>query len=300
MVTRLIGGLTPGDGADPRTFPAIFNDAADDIEALQDLNPVQFGTAVASGGQVLAFSTAVSGFEPADVFGAAVNGTAVYRFVETVYFTSSGTFTKATYPWLRAIRVKCVGAGGGGGGAASTAGSQAAEGGGGGGGAYAESFITNIAGLDASVTITRGGAGAGGSAGANNGSTGGNSSFGASVIAVGGGGGGGCPAGAVNTQVGNSGTGGLRTSSTGDLTISGQRGEIKIPQNAVTVYGGYGGKSLLSNSQSPSASIGSGGAGDTGVLYGGGGGGGFNSASNATARAGGNGANGIVIVELYA
>jgi hypothetical protein len=48
MVTRLIGGLTPGDGADPRTFPAIFNDAADDIEALQDLNPVQFGTAVGS------------------------------------------------------------------------------------------------------------------------------------------------------------------------------------------------------------------------------------------------------------
>ena len=32
-VTRLSGGLTPGDGGDPRTFPAIFNAAADEIEA---------------------------------------------------------------------------------------------------------------------------------------------------------------------------------------------------------------------------------------------------------------------------
>jgi hypothetical protein len=173
-ITRLTGGLTPGDGSDPRTFPAIFNATADEIEAqgtaiadLEGLNPVQFGTAVASGGQVLAFSTAVSGFEPVDVFGAAVNGTAVYRFVTTVYFTSSGTFTKADYPWLRAIRVKCQGGGGGGGGAATTGVGQQAISSGGAGGAYAESFITNIAGLDASVTVTRGAGGTGGAAGNN-------------------------------------------------------------------------------------------------------------------------------------
>jgi hypothetical protein len=34
-ITRLSGGLTPADGSDPRTFPAIFNAAADDIEQLQ-------------------------------------------------------------------------------------------------------------------------------------------------------------------------------------------------------------------------------------------------------------------------
>jgi len=34
-ITRLSGGLTPANGSDPRTFPAIFNGAADDIEALQ-------------------------------------------------------------------------------------------------------------------------------------------------------------------------------------------------------------------------------------------------------------------------
>jgi hypothetical protein len=31
----LTGGLTPGDGSDPRTFPEIFNAAADDIEQAQ-------------------------------------------------------------------------------------------------------------------------------------------------------------------------------------------------------------------------------------------------------------------------
>jgi hypothetical protein len=80
-VTRLVGGLTPGDGSDPRTFPAIFNAAADVIDAtegsavalgsavsvLEGLNPVQFGTVVPSDGQVLAYSTAVAGYDPVDV-----------------------------------------------------------------------------------------------------------------------------------------------------------------------------------------------------------------------------------------
>jgi len=101
MVTRLSGGLTPADGADPRTFPAIWNATATNIEAaesdidslqlsvnangtaivalqgsavalgsavdvieawdLDDLNDVTIGTAV-SDGQVLAYSTAVSGW----------------------------------------------------------------------------------------------------------------------------------------------------------------------------------------------------------------------------------------------
>lgn len=59
-ITRLTGGLTPGDGADPRTFPAIFNALADDIDSLS------IGTAVATQGQVLAYSTAVPGYVPSD------------------------------------------------------------------------------------------------------------------------------------------------------------------------------------------------------------------------------------------
>jgi hypothetical protein len=281
MVTRLIGGLTPGDGADPRTFPAIFNDAADTIEAqgtaiadLEDLNPVQFGTAVASGGQVLAFSTAVSGYVPEDVFGGAVNGTAVYRFVDTVYFTSSGTFSKADYPWLRAIRVKCVGGGGGGSGANNTAG------GGGSGGSYAESFITDIALLDASEPVTVGAGGAGG-VGAVTGAAGGESTF----RPVGGGGGGG----------GNSnGQGGLPTTPVGD-------GQLVIGGNA----GGSGGDATASSGHGGGSVLGAGGRGSrnnanaTGTVgrnYGGGGGGSRSTGTNNGAA----GADGIVIVELYA
>jgi hypothetical protein len=122
MVTRLSGGLTPADGADPRTFPAIWNVTAVDIETAQseidslqlsvnangtaitalqgsavalgsavtvlqgsavalgsavdaieawdlnDLNDVTIGTAV-SQDQVLAYSTAVSGWVNADAAG---------------------------------------------------------------------------------------------------------------------------------------------------------------------------------------------------------------------------------------
>ena len=102
-------------------------------------------------------------------------GTAAYNLVQTVYFTSSGTFSKGSYPWLRAIKVKVQGGGGGGAGS----GSNGHGGGAGGGSAYAESFITDIAGLDSSVTVTRGAGGAGGAAGNNNGVSGGQTSFGA-------------------------------------------------------------------------------------------------------------------------
>jgi len=49
-VTRLSGGLTPGNGADPRTFPAIWNGTADDLEA-GDYSKVPTGGAA---GEVLA------------------------------------------------------------------------------------------------------------------------------------------------------------------------------------------------------------------------------------------------------
>ena len=34
-VTRLSGGLTPANGSDPRTFPAIWNATAEDIEQAE-------------------------------------------------------------------------------------------------------------------------------------------------------------------------------------------------------------------------------------------------------------------------
>jgi hypothetical protein len=35
-ITRLIGGLTPADGSDPRTFPVIWNTTADLIESIEN------------------------------------------------------------------------------------------------------------------------------------------------------------------------------------------------------------------------------------------------------------------------
>jgi len=135
-----------------------------------------------------------------------------FTYVTQIRYTSNGQFNKADYPWLRAIRVRCQGGGGGGGGAqGANRGSQ-----GGGGGGYAESFITDIAGLPSSVTVTRGGGGSGGSGGAN-GSAGSSSSFDALVVASGGDGG--SQAGGLQ----NLGVGGVGTA--GDLLVSGSGGQ---------------------------------------------------------------------------
>jgi hypothetical protein len=259
-ITRLTGGLTPADGADPRTFPAIWNATADGIEAQ--------GSAIS-----------VLESDVADLEGGTVGGTAVYRFVETVYFTSSGTFDKADYPWLRAIKVTAVGGGGGGGGVGTTSGVGVA--GGGGGGGIAESFITNIAGLDASVTVTVGAGGAGGS-GNNGGDSGGNSSF---DLITGGGGEGGNPS--TGNNVSNAGGNG-GTASGGDLNLSGFSG-ITSARNSAGQGGGQGGGGRPTGNSDGNNGTGNYGGGGSGAQDGG-----------TTARDGGAGAGGRVIVELYA
>jgi hypothetical protein len=209
-----------------------------------------------------------------------------YRFVSTVYFTSSGSFVKADYPWLKAVRVLVQGAGGGGRGTAATANEGQA---GGAGGGYAEKFITDIAALDSSVTVT---VGAGGTTAANaDGNNGGNSS----AFGLTGDGGGG--AGAFRSGVGGS-------SSGGDLNIDGSDGG-----NAATGSGfaeqdpGDGGASVfagLSNLVINNLGVNQSLAGKNGKNYGGGGSGAACRGTSGTARAGGVGAPGIVIVELYA
>lgn len=67
-VSRLSGGLTPADGSDPRTFPSIWNDAADVIDA-NEASVASLGTSVASLGsavaridsEVIAFAIALGG-----------------------------------------------------------------------------------------------------------------------------------------------------------------------------------------------------------------------------------------------
>jgi len=201
-----------------------------------------------------------------------------YVYVDTVYYTSSGTFTKATYPWLRAIRVK-VQAGGGGGGC------ETGGGGGGGGGAYREAFITNISGLDASITVTTGAGGAGSNVTASSGATGGASSFG-SIVSAGGGGGSGNGGGGQGSSVGSG----------GDLAVSGSSGGVGLRTLTISSngFGGPGGGSHLGGggrADGPATALSN---GNPGLIYGGGGSGGRLNGN------GGSGANGIVIVELYA
>jgi hypothetical protein len=216
-------------------------------------------------------------------------GTPSYDFVETVYFTSSGTFSKADYPWLRAIRVKCQGGGGAGGGVTS-GGSGVAEAGSGSGGGYAESFITDIAGLDATVTVTRGAGGAGVSGG--NGNAGESSSFGALVI-----GDGGIAGNSSNRTTGNAqNPSGLEAGGTGDLVVFSSAGMVGTLRGGVASFQNNSGSSYLAGGVRTGFSfsvVGSGGS-----FPGGGGSGARN--NDATARAGGAGANGIVILELYA
>jgi len=222
-----------------------------------------------------------------------------YVYVSTVYFSTSGTFTKADYPWLRAIRVKCQGAGGGGGGVAATASGEWGGGAGGASGVYAESFVTNIAGLASSVTVT---VGSGGSGGVGNvvGASGGSSSFGTVVSANGGGPGESVnPANFLRTAVPANGS----STGIGDLIISGRSGypSIEIGDNLsqFNTYGGRGGDSFLGAGAASQRTSTTGFNGISGFLYGGGGGGAANNRSQA-ARTGGPGAAGIVIVELYA
>ena len=223
-----------------------------------------------------------------------------YLYAGTIYYTSSGTFVKAD-PFgtgdigLRAIRVRLVGGGGGGGGCAAAAAGESAAAPSGGGGGYAEAFITDIAGLSASVTVTRGAGGAGGAAGLNAGSTGGASLFGS---LNGGGGGGAGTAGSFASIVYAPGaSGGSATG--GDLNIAGSAGGSgQRTGGSGIVYGG--GASLLGarNVDQRANSVGESAAGIAGRLYGGGGNGGV-AVNGGAAQAGGAGGDGIVIVDCF-
>jgi hypothetical protein len=218
-----------------------------------------------------------------------------YQYWQTVRFTTSGTFTKANYPGARMIRVKLVGGGGAGAGVETTIAGDSDSGGGGGGGCYAESEL-QVSSLASSVTVTIG-AGAT-SVADSNGATGGTTSFGSLVIGPGGGGGFtlGASDNPRSTSGGLGGTGG-----TGDLVIPGDGGggshTFNVP-DIVVEHGlwGHGGGTHLGaatrTARGPST------APDNGSLYGGGGSGVVNGPSTA-ARAAGNGAAGICIVEIF-
>jgi hypothetical protein len=216
---------------------------------------------------------------------------------QIVTFTANGTFTKATYPWLRAVRVRLVGGGGGGSQARGTQANGVSAGGGGGGGGYAESFLLASS-LATSVSVTVGGGGAGGITGA--GSSGGSSSFGALVSAAGGGGAlfNGNTSQTPTTMVGDQGGAG-GSGTTGTIRIAGEPGGMGYALAANRLYPAPGGSSVLGFGNKPTILRAGAFSGGAGFLYGGGALGATN-ADDATPVAGQSGAAGIVIVELYA
>lgn len=230
-----------------------------------------------------------------------LGGVDAYRFVETVYFTSNGTFAKADYPWLRGVRVRVQGAGGGAGGCPASSVGESASAAPGGGGGYAESFISDIAGLSSSETVTVGAGGAGG-VGANVGSDGGSASFGTAVVATGGDGGAGGFSNSSARSFNPAPSGGIGTS--GDLLVPGGAGMPAFAMEAGLargMSGGHGGNSYF-GAGAPTGNPPLSGAvvnGINGRSYGGGGSVPF-SIDGGPAGDGGDGADGVVIVELYA
>jgi hypothetical protein len=216
-----------------------------------------------------------------------------YLYAGTRYYTSSGTFAKAdafgdtSNVVPRAIRVRMVG---GGGGSTGFVGANNRGGSGGGGGAYAESFITDIAGLDASVTVTRGAGGAAAASGDNSGGDGGTSSFGALVSAEGGQGG-------LYASVNQQRTGGRGgTVGVGDVVFSGNGGGAGSNESPVS---GSGGGSVFGGGRNGRHGTLSNGTGQAGDLYGGGASGSY-SGSNASSNLGGAaGGAGIIIVDVF-
>lgn len=210
------------------------------------------------------------------------------KTVKAQIFTSSGTYTPSTGMLYCVAEVQ--GGGGGGGGSAGTS-SQSAGGSGGGGGSYGRKIIS-AATIGASQTVTIGAAANGGGAGANNGTNGNTTSLGTIISAAGGSGGSGATSSATAISGTTGAAGGVATG--GDFNIPGGQGGNGIGYgSSAAAQGGYGGSSHFSGSIAGGIVDG---IGSNATGYGGGGSGG---ASGATARAGGNGSQGIVIITEF-
>ncbi|WMI34459.1 hypothetical protein SEA_DAMASCUS_21 [Microbacterium phage Damascus] len=250
---------------------------------------------IATNAEVQTGTDAVRAVTPAGLASVVGAGTG-YRFAQRVIFTSSGTFSKASYPGVRAIRVLAVGGGGSGAGSGGASGGMNSYGTGGGSGAYAESFITDIAGLATSVAVTVGAGGAATANGALQGNSGSASSFGTAVVAGGGEGGYPKPNSALGAYI-RGGLGGVATA--GDIqqagTVGGKgSGRDTLAQAGDGASSVFGGGGLGNAGGGGSASY----AGAPGGAYGAGGGGAATNAGG-SAAASGAGASGVVIVEIY-
>jgi hypothetical protein len=224
--------------------------------------------------------------------------------IDQQVFTANGTWTKPA--GCKLVEVHAVGGGGGGAGAGIT-GSVFRFGGGGGGGGYSSGYWL-ASGWGATVTVVIGSGGAGGAAGQNDGAAGGNSTFNGLVSpylsAVGGGAG---TKAASDDTFGGNGTGGSANHA-GQITdtalsavgMNGSRhGCVGITYQNLTGGAASGPWSGAQNVVAAKVDSGTyADAGDDGPRPGCGGGGAAVRGATGSA-AGGDGADGIIIVRSY-
>jgi hypothetical protein len=209
-----------------------------------------------------------------------------------IYYTASGSFVKASFPGMVALLVECQGAGGAGGGAPATAAGQKTAGAGGNGGNYARKIVP-VSDLDTTEAVTVPAGATGVSAAQGNHAA--DAIFDTISGEVRGSGGyGGQSTGEMGDWlVGGSPFQPVLLASAGDLVILGKPGQPGRRDHLAggNVTGGHGGASFLSSEVLGNSNA----VANNGTLYGGGGAGAANTPSQG-ARAGGNGAQGIVIV----
>jgi hypothetical protein len=152
-----------------------------------------------------------------------------------VYYTTAGSGTYTPTTGAKRILVEVWGGGGGGGGVNGQGANTWGKGAGGGGGGYCSKWLAST--LDASYSYTVGAGGNGGTAGANSGAVGGDSTFsgtGVSLTAIGGGAG----SGATGSAGGNNTSGAAGGNATGgDINIKGGVSE-SITTTAATMRTG--------------------------------------------------------------
>ena len=213
------------------------------------------------------------------------------RWLKTTVLTGGTTFL--TGPATTSIFVRLVGGGGGGGGCTSVASAAGAAGGGGAGG-YAEKTFTVTPNTNYTYGIGSGGTGVSG-AGGNNGI---GSSFTVGGVTVSALPGSGAPvATAATTLTARAGGLGAGLSTGGDVNGAGQCGDPGVVLIVATpiVCSGQGGSGPFGAGGLGRVAVGN---GNVAAAFGGGGGGAATGAS--AVRTGGNGTQGVIIVDEYA
>lgn len=211
-----------------------------------------------------------------------------------IIVTSNTTFVKGDYPAFAFADVELVGGGGGGGGLAGNSG-NAKVAGAGSGGAWRMKRIP-YADIASSVSIEIGAGGAAGAAGNNNGGNGGGTKFGAGFTANGGKGGTG--RGSSTSFPAPSTIGGASGTGTADLSQQGGAGIMGYVYDATNTSPSLGGSTRYAGNAMDINGSTWDGDGVNGLGFGGGASG-ARSSSDATNRAGGNGADGVCIITLH-